>query len=128
LNGGGFYVGRSSLQLPIRGVVHLRRQGVAPQRVRRYNRRGYAEMQSERGEVRCHEALSPAGDQGGYLSHATGERGGAVHNRAFRCMTTKASAIAHPIQGLVKYHGLRDESLRLPFHDSISVCTAPLRT
>ncbi len=43
-------------------------------------------------------------------------------------MTTKASAIAHPIQGLVKYHGLRDESLRLPFHDSISVCTAPLRT
>ena len=40
----------------------------------------------------------------------------------------KASAVAHPIQGLVKYHGLRDERLRLPFHDSISVCTAPLRT
>ncbi len=38
----------------------------------------------------------------------------------------KASAVAHPIQGLVKYHGLADEALRLPFHDSISVCTAPL--
>lgn len=43
-------------------------------------------------------------------------------------MTTKATAIAHPIQGLVKYHGLVDERLRLPFHDSISVCTAPLTT
>jgi phosphomevalonate decarboxylase len=41
---------------------------------------------------------------------------------------TKASAVAHPIQGLVKYHGLRDPLLRLPFHDSISVCTAPLET
>ena len=40
----------------------------------------------------------------------------------------KASAVAHPIQGLVKYHGLADERLRLPFHDSISVCTAPLTT
>lgn len=40
----------------------------------------------------------------------------------------KASAVAHPIQGLIKYHGLRDERLRLPFHDSISVCTAPIRT
>ncbi len=40
----------------------------------------------------------------------------------------KASAIAYPIQGLIKYHGLRDEQLRLPFHDSISVCTAPIRT
>jgi len=37
----------------------------------------------------------------------------------------KASAIAHPIQGLIKYHGLRDEILRLPYHDSISVATAP---
>ena len=41
---------------------------------------------------------------------------------------TKATAIAHPIQGLIKYHGLRDEKLRLPFHDSISVATAPLET
>lgn len=37
----------------------------------------------------------------------------------------KASAKAHPIQGLVKYHGLRDEALRLPYHDSISVATTP---
>jgi phosphomevalonate decarboxylase len=40
----------------------------------------------------------------------------------------KATAIAHPIQGLIKYHGLADPVLRLPFHDSISVCTAPLST
>ncbi|HEY5605974.1 MAG TPA: diphosphomevalonate decarboxylase [Thermoplasmata archaeon] len=39
-----------------------------------------------------------------------------------------ATAIAHPIQGLIKYHGLADPVLRLPFHDSISVCTAPLTT
>jgi phosphomevalonate decarboxylase len=37
----------------------------------------------------------------------------------------KATAAAHPIQGLVKYHGMTDETLRLPYHDSISVCTAP---
>jgi len=37
----------------------------------------------------------------------------------------KATAKAHPIQGLVKYHGMRDETLRLPYHDSIRVCTAP---
>ena len=40
----------------------------------------------------------------------------------------KATAVAHPIQGLIKYHGLADPILRLPFHDSISVCTAPLTT
>jgi phosphomevalonate decarboxylase len=40
----------------------------------------------------------------------------------------KATAVAHPIQGLVKYHGMRDPDLRLPYHDSISVCTAPSRT
>ena len=40
-------------------------------------------------------------------------------------MDGKATAIAHPIQGLVKYHGMRDGTLRLPYHDSISVCTAP---
>lgn len=28
----------------------------------------------------------------------------------------------------MKYHGLVDERLRLPYHDSISVCTAPLET
>lgn len=37
----------------------------------------------------------------------------------------KGSAIAYPIQGLIKYHGLKDEALRIPFHDSISVATAP---
>lgn len=40
----------------------------------------------------------------------------------------KATAKAHPIQGLVKYHGMRDEEQRLPYHDSISVCTAPSHT
>jgi len=37
----------------------------------------------------------------------------------------KATATAHPIQGLVKYHGIRDRDLRTPYHDSISLCTAP---
>jgi len=40
----------------------------------------------------------------------------------------KATATAHPIQGLVKYHGMRDEGRRMPYHDSISVCTAPSHT
>lgn len=40
----------------------------------------------------------------------------------------KSSATAHPIQGLIKYHGLKDEALRIPFHDSISVATAPTAT
>jgi phosphomevalonate decarboxylase len=40
----------------------------------------------------------------------------------------KATAVAHPIQGLVKYHGLRDARLRIPFHDSISVCIEALHT
>jgi phosphomevalonate decarboxylase len=40
----------------------------------------------------------------------------------------KATAIAHPIQGLIKYHGLKDVTLRLPFHDSISVCLDALHT
>jgi phosphomevalonate decarboxylase len=43
-------------------------------------------------------------------------------------MGMKATARAHPIQGLVKYHGMRDSDLRLPYHDSISVCTAPSNT
>lgn len=33
----------------------------------------------------------------------------------------KAKAVAHPMEGLVKYHGLRDWTLRIPYHDSISV-------
>jgi phosphomevalonate decarboxylase len=40
----------------------------------------------------------------------------------------KASARAHPIQGLIKYHGLRDEARNVPSHDSISMCTAPSKT
>jgi phosphomevalonate decarboxylase len=40
----------------------------------------------------------------------------------------KATAIAHPIQGLIKYHGLKDSKLRIPFHDSISVCIDALHT
>lgn len=40
----------------------------------------------------------------------------------------RGTAIAHPIQGLVKYHGFRDRALNVPAHDSISVCTAPSRT
>lgn len=41
---------------------------------------------------------------------------------------SKASAIAYPIQGLVKYHGLKDPVRRIPYHDSISVCTGPIHT
>ena len=40
----------------------------------------------------------------------------------------KATAIAHPIQGLIKYHGLKDPALRIPYHDSISVCADALET
>lgn len=38
----------------------------------------------------------------------------------------KGTARAHPIQGLVKYHGMRDTALRIPFHDSVSLCTGPI--
>ena len=41
---------------------------------------------------------------------------------------TKATACAHAIQGLVKYHGLRNKKLRLPYHNSISVCAEKLTT
>jgi phosphomevalonate decarboxylase len=40
----------------------------------------------------------------------------------------KATAVAHPIQGLIKYHGLKDPKLRIPFHDSISVCIDALHS
>lgn len=40
----------------------------------------------------------------------------------------KATGRAHPTQGLIKYHGLRDPRLNVPYHDSISVCTAPSET
>jgi len=40
----------------------------------------------------------------------------------------KATAIAHPMQGLLKYHGLKNSDLRIPFHDSISVTVDALYT
>ncbi len=40
----------------------------------------------------------------------------------------KCSARAYAIQGLVKYHGLRNAKLRIPFHESISVCMKSLDT
>src|SRR5437016_11435266 len=40
----------------------------------------------------------------------------------------KATAVAHPIQGLIKYHGLADPVLRISFLESIIACTAPLTT
>jgi phosphomevalonate decarboxylase len=40
----------------------------------------------------------------------------------------KATAVAHPIQGLVKYHGLKDSEQRIPYHDSISACVQALST
>lgn len=40
----------------------------------------------------------------------------------------KATGQAHVIQGLVKYHGLKDKKQRIPFHDSISVCAERLTT
>jgi len=40
----------------------------------------------------------------------------------------KASGKANVIQGLIKYHGLKDKKRRLPFHDSISVCAEQLYT
>ena len=40
----------------------------------------------------------------------------------------KATGRANAIQGLIKYHGLKDKKRRLPFHDSISVCAEQLYT
>jgi len=40
----------------------------------------------------------------------------------------KSTACAHTIQGLLKYHGLRNRKLRLPYHDSVSVCAKALTT
>ena len=40
----------------------------------------------------------------------------------------KVSARAYAIQGLVKYHGLKNAKLRIPYHDSISVCMKSLDT
>ena len=40
----------------------------------------------------------------------------------------KYTARAYAIQGLVKYHGLKNARLRIPYHDSISVCMKSLPT
>ncbi len=40
----------------------------------------------------------------------------------------KATAVAHPIQGLIKYHGLKKPKQRIPYHDSLSVCIQALTT
>jgi len=40
----------------------------------------------------------------------------------------KATAVAYPIQGLIKYHGLKKPNDRIPYHDSISVCVQALTT
>jgi len=40
----------------------------------------------------------------------------------------KATAVAHPIQGLIKYHGLKKPKQRIPYHDSISVCIEAVST
>jgi len=40
----------------------------------------------------------------------------------------KSTARAFAIQGLIKYHGLRNPRLRIPYHDSISVCMKSLPT
>lgn len=40
----------------------------------------------------------------------------------------KATAVSHPIQGILKYHGFANRDLRIPLHDSISVCVAPYET
>lgn len=41
---------------------------------------------------------------------------------------TRATAVAYPMQALVKYHGLRNWELRIPFHDTISVNMNALST
>ena len=40
----------------------------------------------------------------------------------------KATGRTNVIQGLIKYHGLKDKKRRIPFHDSISVCAKQLYT
>ena len=43
-------------------------------------------------------------------------------------MAVKFRAEAYTMQALVKYHGLKDWALRLPYHDSISVNTTCMKT
>ena len=41
---------------------------------------------------------------------------------------TEYRAVAFTMQALVKYHGLKDWKLRLPYHDSISLNTTSMKT
>jgi phosphomevalonate decarboxylase len=41
---------------------------------------------------------------------------------------TRYSAVAYTMQALVKYHGLKDWKLRVPYHDSISANTTSMMT
>ncbi|HXW36904.1 MAG TPA: hypothetical protein VEJ36_03240 [Nitrososphaerales archaeon] len=41
---------------------------------------------------------------------------------------TKHRAVAYTMQALVKYHGMKNPALRIPFHDSISVNTTCMMT
>ena len=41
---------------------------------------------------------------------------------------TRYASVAYTMQALVKYHGLADWKLRLPYHDSISVNTTTMKT
>jgi len=41
---------------------------------------------------------------------------------------TVTRAVAYTMQALVKYHGLKNWDLRLPYHDSISVNTTCMKT
>ena len=43
-------------------------------------------------------------------------------------MMAEYRAVAFTMQALVKYHGLKDWKLRLPYHDSISVNTTSMKT
>lgn len=45
-----------------------------------------------------------------------------------KLINMKATAVAHPIQGLIKYHGLKKPKERIPYHDSVSVCVQALTT
>src|SRR5215467_8628374 len=47
----------------------------------------------------------------------------------FRCNSLATyKGVAFTMQALVKYHGLKDWKLRLPYHDSISVNTTSMKT
>ena len=41
---------------------------------------------------------------------------------------SEANVQGHSIQGLIKFHGLKDENLRIPYHSSISICVKQVYT